>query len=81
MSIMNLTIHDKWFVQDLWYDYGVIRLAEDILFSTGANAACLPSFTGGWLTTNISFTKIAFPNENLQTSKDSKSGNLEHFLL
>ena len=44
----NLIIHPNWCN---WcdsngaYDYAIIRLFEDIVFSPIANAACLPSFT------------------------------------
>ena len=44
----NLIIHPNWCN---WcdsngaYDYAIIRLVEDIVFSPIANAACLPSFT------------------------------------
>ena len=42
----NLTIHPNWcnFCNG-GYDYAIIRLVEDIVFSPIANAACLPSFT------------------------------------
>ena len=44
----NLIIHPNWCN---WcdsngaYDYAIIQLVQDIVFSPTANAACLPSFT------------------------------------
>ena len=44
----NLILHPNWCnwcVSNGAYDYAIIQLVEDIVFTPIANAACLPSFT------------------------------------
>ena len=42
MSVKEIKIHPDFDISAIVYDYAIVRTAEDIDFTYGVNAACLP---------------------------------------
>ena len=42
MSVKEIKIHPDFDISEITYDYAIVKTAEDIDFTYGVNAACLP---------------------------------------
>ena len=42
MSVKEIKIHPDFDISAITYDYAIVKTAEDIDFTYGVNAACLP---------------------------------------